>query len=122
MSRAPTDSRIITVDADDSRALPEEESRRVCKRSACVDCGTPIEIGEVERRTAYEWSELPAELSTAGQSGGYLARQGCGLFSGDSAPAAQDDECHRAPEVVVSEPLHLRRRVRPEPGRGTFQP
>jgi formamidopyrimidine-DNA glycosylase len=53
MSRALDEGRIITVDADDRFALPEGESRRVYKRSACFDCRTPITTGEVGGRTAY---------------------------------------------------------------------
>lgn len=53
MSRALDEGRIITADAEDRLSLPEEESRRVYKRSACFDCGTPIEVREVSGRTAY---------------------------------------------------------------------
>lgn len=53
MTRAVTDGRIITVEAEDRLALPGNESRRVYKRERCHDCGTPIVRGTIEGRTTY---------------------------------------------------------------------
>ena len=56
MRQAVTDGRIITVDVPavaDRQAVPEAESRRVYKRTACYDCGTPVVTTTVNGRTAY---------------------------------------------------------------------
>lgn len=56
MRQGVVDGRIITVDVPagaDRRAVPEAESRRVYKRSACYDCGTAVVTTTVNGRTAY---------------------------------------------------------------------
>jgi endonuclease VIII len=53
MSTAVDEGRIITVDADDRSAVPEDQSRRVYKQAVCYDCGTPIEVATVGGRTSY---------------------------------------------------------------------
>jgi len=56
MRQAVTDGRIITVDVPegaDRLAVPEAESRRVYKRTACYDCGTAVVTTTVNGRTAY---------------------------------------------------------------------
>jgi len=53
MTTAVDEGRIITVDAEDRLAVPEEASRRVYKQALCYDCGTPIVVQEIGARTAY---------------------------------------------------------------------
>jgi endonuclease-8 len=53
MSTAVEEGRIITVDATDRSAVPEQESRRVYKQQNCYDCGTPIQVATVGGRTSY---------------------------------------------------------------------
>ena len=56
MAQGVADGRIITVDVpagQDRLAVPEAESRRVYKRTACADCGTPVVTTTVNGRTAY---------------------------------------------------------------------
>jgi len=53
MTTAVDEGRIITVDADDRSAVPEDQSRRVYKQAVCYDCGTPIDVATVGGRTSY---------------------------------------------------------------------
>jgi formamidopyrimidine-DNA glycosylase len=53
MTTAVDEGRIITVDADDRLAVPEDQSRRVYKQQACYDCGTPVVTSTVGGRTSY---------------------------------------------------------------------
>jgi endonuclease VIII len=53
MSTAVDEGRIITVDASDRLAVPEDQSRRVYKQLVCYDCGTPIEVATIGGRTSY---------------------------------------------------------------------
>ncbi|PFG39541.1 endonuclease-8/formamidopyrimidine-DNA glycosylase [Georgenia soli] len=53
MATAVEDGRIVTVDAEDHLAVPEDRARRVYKQEACYDCGTPIEVTEIGGRTSY---------------------------------------------------------------------
>jgi endonuclease-8 len=53
MSRATDEGRIITVDAEDRLAVPEDQSRRVYKQAVCYDCGTPVVVTTVGGRTSY---------------------------------------------------------------------
>lgn len=53
MTQAVDDGRIITVDAEDRQSVPEDQSRRVYKQSACYDCGTPVEVTDLAGRTSY---------------------------------------------------------------------
>jgi formamidopyrimidine-DNA glycosylase len=53
MSTAVEEGRIITVDAEDRAAVPEDQSRRVYKQAVCYDCGTPIDVATVGGRTSY---------------------------------------------------------------------
>ncbi|MFH5821359.1 Fpg/Nei family DNA glycosylase [Georgenia sp. AZ-5] len=53
MTRAVEDGRIVTVDAEDRLAVPEDRARRVYKQDACRDCGTPVVTAEVGGRTSY---------------------------------------------------------------------
>ncbi|PRX96328.1 DNA-formamidopyrimidine glycosylase family protein [Allonocardiopsis opalescens] len=53
MARAVEDGRIITVDAADRAAVPEDEARKVYKQTRCRDCGAPVVTGTVGGRTAY---------------------------------------------------------------------
>jgi formamidopyrimidine-DNA glycosylase len=53
MSTAVDEGRIITVDASDRLAIPEDQSRRVYKQMVCYDCGTPIEVATIGGRTSY---------------------------------------------------------------------
>ena len=56
MSRGLADGRIVTVDAPPGGSrtdVPEEQSRRVYKRTACYDCGTPVVTATVDGRTSY---------------------------------------------------------------------
>jgi endonuclease-8 len=56
MAQGVADGRIITVDVPDGLDrldVPEAVSRRVYKRDACADCGTPVATSTVQGRTAY---------------------------------------------------------------------
>ena len=56
MAQGVEDGRIITVDVPpgaDRLAVPEAVARRVYKREACADCGTPVATSTVQGRTAY---------------------------------------------------------------------
>lgn len=56
MGRGVEDGRIITVDVPagaDRLAVPEAVARRVYKRDACADCGTPVLTTTVRGRTLY---------------------------------------------------------------------
>lgn len=56
MRQGVEDGRIITVDVpagEDRLAVPEAVSRRVYKRAACADCGTPVVTSTLQGRTAY---------------------------------------------------------------------
>nr|KEP24481.1 hypothetical protein DA06_11785 [Georgenia sp. SUBG003] len=53
MQTAVEDGRIVTVDAEDRQAVPEERARRVYKQQTCYDCGTPVEVTEIGGRTSY---------------------------------------------------------------------
>jgi formamidopyrimidine-DNA glycosylase len=56
MAQGVEDGRILTVDVpegSDRHAVPEAESRRVYKRTACYDCGTPVVTTTINGRTAY---------------------------------------------------------------------
>jgi endonuclease-8 len=56
MAQGVEDGRIITVDVPvgaDRLAVPEAVARRVYKREACADCGTPIVTTTVQGRTVY---------------------------------------------------------------------
>ena len=56
MAQGVADGRIITVDVpagDDRQAVPEATARRVYKRDACADCGTPVDTSSVQGRTVY---------------------------------------------------------------------
>ncbi|GAA1429974.1 Fpg/Nei family DNA glycosylase [Microlunatus lacustris] len=56
MGQGVEDGRIITVDVpagQDRLAVPEALARRVYKRDACADCGTPVLTTTVQGRTAY---------------------------------------------------------------------
>ena len=56
MAQGVEDGRIITVDVPagaDRQAVPEAESRRVYKQTACYDCGTTVVTTTVNGRTAY---------------------------------------------------------------------
>jgi endonuclease-8 len=56
MGQGVEDGRIITVDVpagEDRLAVPEAVARRVYKRDACADCGTPVATTTVQGRTVY---------------------------------------------------------------------
>ena len=56
MAQGVADGRIITVDVpagDDRQAVPEATARRVYKRDACADCGTPVATSSLQGRTVY---------------------------------------------------------------------
>lgn len=53
MAVAVEEGRIITVDAADRLAVPEDRARRVYKQRTCHDCGTPIRTAEIGGRTSY---------------------------------------------------------------------
>ena len=56
MAQGVTDGRIITVDVPAGRdrlAVPEATARRVYKRDACADCGTPVATSTLQGRTVY---------------------------------------------------------------------
>jgi endonuclease VIII len=53
MSTAVDEGRIITVDAPERSAVPEDQSRRVYKQVVCYDCGTTIEVATIGGRTSY---------------------------------------------------------------------
>ncbi|SDR69179.1 endonuclease-8 [Friedmanniella luteola] len=56
MGQAVEDGRIITVDVpagEDRLAVPEAVSRRVYRRDACADCGTPVVTTTLQGRTSY---------------------------------------------------------------------
>ena len=56
MAQGVADGRIITVDVppgEDRLAVPEAVARRVYKRDACADCGTPVVTTTVQGRTVY---------------------------------------------------------------------
>ena len=56
MAQAVADGRIITVEVPtgaDRQAVPEGSARRVYKRDACADCGTPVATSSVQGRIVY---------------------------------------------------------------------
>jgi endonuclease-8 len=53
MSRAVDDGRIVTVDAPDRSAVPQDGARRVYKRDRCYDCGATVVVAKVGGRTSY---------------------------------------------------------------------
>ena len=56
MTQGVEDGRIITVDVpagQDRLAVPEAVARRVYKRDACADCGTPVTATTLQGRTSY---------------------------------------------------------------------
>ena len=56
MGQGVADGRIITVDVppgQDRPAVPEAVARRVYKRDACADCGTPVVTSTLQGRTVY---------------------------------------------------------------------
>jgi len=56
MTQGVEDGRIITVDAPSGGTrtdVPEDQSRRVYKQSACYDCGTPVVTTTLSGRTSY---------------------------------------------------------------------
>jgi formamidopyrimidine-DNA glycosylase len=53
MTVAVEEGRIITVDAAERLAVPEDRARRVYKQPSCYDCGTPIQMAEIGGRTSY---------------------------------------------------------------------
>ena len=56
MAQGVADGRIITVDVpvgEDRSQVPEAVARRVYKRDACADCGTPVLTTTLQGRTVY---------------------------------------------------------------------